>query len=138
MIIICYSILEASHGYQTAMIIYFGGGISGAIFGDLCNMNNVIPYSETFSSIYACIGCLIGVNFVQVLVYHNLLVKVRWIGRYEMPYCMLCGPNYNICFNVYTGIQANTILRQSRLIGRVLGWDVFGYDIYLSSTTWRL
>jgi hypothetical protein len=46
------------------MVIYFGGGACGAVFGDLCNMNTIIPYSETFSCIYACVGCLIGVIFI--------------------------------------------------------------------------
>lgn len=44
-----------------AIIVYFGSGSSGALFGDLCNLNKVTTYSETFSSIYGCVGFLIGV-----------------------------------------------------------------------------
>ncbi|CAD8133041.1 unnamed protein product [Paramecium octaurelia] len=60
MIFICYSIVEATQGLQLTMIVFFGAGVSGAIFGDLCNICKYTTYSETFACIYACVGFLIG------------------------------------------------------------------------------
>ncbi|CAD8139755.1 unnamed protein product [Paramecium pentaurelia] len=60
MILICYSILEATQGLQLAIIVFFGAGASGALFGDLCNICKYTTYSETFACIYACVGFLIG------------------------------------------------------------------------------
>ncbi|CAK85295.1 unnamed protein product (macronuclear) [Paramecium tetraurelia] len=60
MILICYSILEATQGLNLTLIVFFGAGACGALFGDLCNICKYRTYSETFSCIYACVGFLIG------------------------------------------------------------------------------
>ncbi|CAD8053343.1 unnamed protein product [Paramecium sonneborni] len=62
MIFICYSLLEATQGLQLTIILFFGGGASGALFGDLCNLCKQDTYSEAFACIYACVGFLIGMH----------------------------------------------------------------------------
>lgn len=48
----------------------------GALFGDLCNLNKDIAYSETFASIYGCVGFLIGVINIYYIVCNIILVKI--------------------------------------------------------------
>jgi membrane associated rhomboid family serine protease len=38
LILTCYSTLEANYGYKFAISLYFLSGVSGALFGDVCNM----------------------------------------------------------------------------------------------------
>lgn len=57
-----YSGLENKVGIFTSIAIYIGGGASGALFGDLCNICSPKPLTEVYSSIYAVIGAIIGVT----------------------------------------------------------------------------
>lgn len=83
---------------RLSIIVFFGAGACGALFGDVCNPCKNATYSETYACIYGCVGFLIGVYiFIIYLIVHNyILVEVKCFGRNEICSYMFFCHSYHI------------------------------------------